>query len=202
MSPIAQFDQLDSPYHSTTAERLGFGAEPALLEYVDALRAFVGPKSEYYLRKWSPRLRDPKADVGINWAAFFLTGLWFGYRRMIKAALLVYAAMIALWLAQVGVFMFTLGMPRVPPLATLIVNLMVCTTCGAFANSWYLAKATRTIAAARAQGVVGDHLAEIVAPHGGTSVRSAIGLAFAPLGVLLALFLTWMFILAIYAHAP
>ncbi len=150
MAPIAQFDQLDSPYRGTAAERSGFNADPALLEYVEALRAFVGPKADYYLKKWAPRFQDPKADVGLNWAAFFLTGLWFGYRRMVKAALILYAVVIALWLAQVGVFMFTLGMPRVPPLATLIVNLMVCITCGAFANGWYLAKANRAIAAARA----------------------------------------------------
>ncbi len=50
--------------------------------------------------------------------------------------------------------------------------------------------------------MVGDHLAEAVAPRGGTSLKTAVGLAFAPLGVQLALLLTWMFVLAIYAHAP
>lgn len=42
-----------------------------------SLRLFVGAKKEdYYLRKWS------EGDRSWNWAAFFLSFFWLGYRKM------------------------------------------------------------------------------------------------------------------------
>ncbi|MBM7716127.1 uncharacterized protein YacL [Bacillus thermophilus] len=40
-----------------------------------ALEAFVGRNIEYYEEKW-------KNEYSWNWAAFFLTFLWLGYRKM------------------------------------------------------------------------------------------------------------------------
>ncbi|MBN3553962.1 DUF2628 domain-containing protein [Fictibacillus nanhaiensis] len=47
---------------------------------------FVGDKKkDYYFKKW-------QKDNSFNWAAFFLTLLWLGYRKMYKPIFLVLAA--------------------------------------------------------------------------------------------------------------
>jgi hypothetical protein len=202
MTPIAEFDQLDNPYQSTSHGLQEFVADAPLIEYVGVLRAFVGARADYYLRKWAPRLQDPSGETGMNWAAFFLTALWLAYRKMYKAALILYGVMILLWFVQVGIFMFGLGMPNVPPAVSLLVNVMVCVTCGACGNSWYLAHANRAIAAARKQGLDGNELLATTARRGGTNMAAALGIVFAPLVVLLFLGLALAFVLAIFAHAP
>ncbi|WP_416729836.1 DUF2628 domain-containing protein [Fictibacillus sp. JL2B1089] len=51
---------------------------------------FVGEKKkDYYLKKW-------QKDNSFNWAAFFLTLLWLGYRKMYTPILLVLAAFFAI----------------------------------------------------------------------------------------------------------
>jgi large-conductance mechanosensitive channel len=50
------------------------------------LKLFVGEKKgDYYLGKWS------KGDRSWNWAAFFLSYFWLGYRKMYKPILLIMA---------------------------------------------------------------------------------------------------------------
>src|SRR5262245_28088630 len=48
---------------------------------MERLRAFVGSKGNYYLNRWMTVLRGWD-DAGFNWAAFFWSGLWLGYRKM------------------------------------------------------------------------------------------------------------------------
>ena len=51
---------------------------------------FVGEKKkDYYLKKW-------QKDNSFNWAAFFLTLLWLGYRKMYTPIFLVLAAFFAI----------------------------------------------------------------------------------------------------------
>lgn len=53
------------------------------------LAAFVGEKKkDYYLRKW-------QKDNSWNWAAFFLTLIWLGYRKMYRPIFYVLIAFIA-----------------------------------------------------------------------------------------------------------
>jgi hypothetical protein len=200
MSPIAEFDQLDNPYQATMYGAEPFVSDGSLDDYTSALRAFVGAKSDYYLRKWAPRLQDPAGETGMNWAAFFLTALWLAYRKMYKATFLFYAAVVGLWLAQVGVFMFALGLPQVPPIVSLVVNLMICLVCGAFGNGWYLNHANRIIASIRRQGIEGESLRLALAQRGGTSLAAALGLMFAPLIVFLVLGLIVAVLLAAAAR--
>ncbi|MCM3569349.1 DUF2628 domain-containing protein [Neobacillus mesonae] len=64
-------------------------SEPAGDE--QALRWFVGEKKEnYYLKKWA------KGDRSWNWAAFFLSYFWLGYRKIYKPILWVMGAYILL----------------------------------------------------------------------------------------------------------
>jgi hypothetical protein len=51
----------------------------------EEIRAFVGPNSGYYLNAWQPALSDQGSVSGFNVAAFFLSGLWLGYRKMYKS---------------------------------------------------------------------------------------------------------------------
>ena len=103
MSPIAQYDEIDNPYRSTaTLEMAGEVTETEL-------RAFVGPKFDYYLRKWGPKLEDPSADCGMNWAAFFLSGFWFPYRKMYAATFILYGVSLALAIVQQVVFVAVIG---------------------------------------------------------------------------------------------
>ncbi|MBD7964948.1 DUF2628 domain-containing protein [Fictibacillus norfolkensis] len=51
---------------------------------------FVGEKKkDYYLKKW-------QKDNNFNWAAFFLTLLWLGYRKMYTPIFLVLDAFLAI----------------------------------------------------------------------------------------------------------
>jgi len=47
----------------------------------ERLRAAIGPRADYYLRKW--REMDAKGKAyDWNWAACFLNVFWFAYRKM------------------------------------------------------------------------------------------------------------------------
>jgi hypothetical protein len=172
MSPVAEFDQIENPYRSTAT--LETECEVTETE----LRAFVGPKFDYYLRKWAPKLEDPSADCGMNWAAFFLSGFWFPYRKMYAATFILYGVSLALAIVQQVVFVAVIGTATVPAGVGLIVNIAVALVCGLYGNTWYLAHAQRKIAAAHAQGFQGDHLMYHLARTGGTSLAASLGIAF------------------------
>ncbi|MEC0231261.1 DUF2628 domain-containing protein [Paenibacillus alba] len=46
-------------------------------------RQIIGKNDEFYLKKWSSS-NKPEQRSGWNWAAFFLTFFWMGYRKMHK----------------------------------------------------------------------------------------------------------------------
>ena len=171
MSQIAQYDQIENPYSSTAT------LEPAADASESELRAFVGPRSDFYLRKWAPRLADSSGDCGMNWAAFFLTSFWLAYRKMYAATFVYYAAIILLMIAEQFVFVVLIG-SAVPGAVGLIVNLLVCLVCGLYGNAWYLAHTRGKIAAARKQGLQDEPLLIHLMNRGGTSLLSAFGLNF------------------------
>jgi hypothetical protein len=159
------------------------------------LRAFVGPRSDYYLRKWAPRLEDPKGEVGMNWAAFFLTAFWMAYRKMYAATFIFYGVVMLLTIVQQVAFVGILGSEAVPAGVGLIVNIAVALVCGLCGNAWYLNHTRRKIAAAQAQGLQGENLNYHLARRGGTSLAASFGMVF--LGSLAITFL--FFILALFA---
>jgi hypothetical protein len=191
MSPIAQYDEIDNPYRSTaTLEMAGEVTETEL-------RAFVGPKFDYYLRKWGPKLEDPSADCGMNWAAFFLSGFWFPYRKMYAATFILYGVSLALAILQQVVFVAVIGAETVPPGVGLIMNVAVALVCGLYGNAWYLAHTQRKIAEAHAQGYQGDHLMYHLARKGGTSLAASLGLAFLASIIIFVLTLVMLVIAAL-----
>lgn len=50
------------------------------LTFTDKLKQFIGPKADYYFRKWDD-LDHPKI-LGWNWGAAIFTLIWLGYRKM------------------------------------------------------------------------------------------------------------------------
>lgn len=137
-------------------------------------KAFVGTNaSDYYLTAWRPALSGEGGARGFNLAAFFLGGLWMGYRKMYVEACLLYVLMMAVTILE-EVVMAGGSASRFPgTLFRLVLGIVV----GFNANRWYWARAQRVVAEVRARGLSDvDHLWAI-ANRGGTSLGASIGLA-------------------------
>lgn len=183
MSASADFNQPENPYRATAAASLppvpGESGNPEAA----LLRAFVGPRSDYFLKKWESRLAWHGGAVGMNWAAFFFGLFWFGYRKMYRAAVTLFGALVVLSVVEDILFELVLKMPEVPVGFSRIENLVIGYFCGAFANSWYLSHARRAIAESQAQGLQGEALLQDLSNRGGTSIFA--GLAILLLGIAL-----------------
>jgi hypothetical protein len=176
MSEVAQFDQTENPYRSSGYGTLEADHDGPLQGQPNELCFFVGRKADYYLKKWAPRLEDPQADVGMNWAAFLLTGLWLAYRKMYAAAFIFFGAAVLERFSEEVVFRGLMRLPSVPMGVNLIYSLAAAIICGLFGNAWYLAHARRKIADAHAQGLEGEQLLFALSQRGGTSFFAPIGL--------------------------
>jgi hypothetical protein len=201
MPSIADFDQLDNPYRSSRYSTVEAMPDAYDDPEVAELQAFVGPKAKYYLRKWAPRLESPDGEVGMNWAAFFLTAFWMGYRKMYRNVALYFVATFAIWVPVELLFVYVVRAKTTPGIVSLLLNLMVALVCGAFGNVWYLEHAKRKIAAVRAQGLEGQHRLYALAQRGGTSLLGSIGLVFGAGFALLIVGLVLGVIIAIVKHA-
>ncbi len=202
MPQVAEFDQRENPYRASAAEQAEYPGEGLSSELVNCLAAYVGPRSEYYLRKWAHKLEDPSAEAGMNWAAFFLTAFWFGYRKMYKATFMLFGASIGVGILQAVIFMGILRQPTVPPLVSLVVNLMFAIVCGVYANSWYLSQAKREIVAAHAKGLEGEHLYFALEQRGGTSILASLGLVFGVSFLLTALLIVGLIVAVVIMGVP
>jgi len=205
MPSLSDYESIDNPYsasaYSATAapafDARGYGSDEAL-----ELQAFVGNNASFYLRKWAPRLESPDGETGMNWAAFFLTYWWMGYRRMHLYAAIYMAACVAISIGLQVLFIVGFGSKTGAPLsATLVGNFMLCLVCGLCANGWYLSHARRKIADAQARGLEGQHLLFALQQSGGTSWPGFFAWFLGPavVGVCLGLMLA---VTMIAAHAP
>jgi hypothetical protein len=140
------------------------------------LRAFVGPNARYYLKSWQPALSGEGGPTGFKWAAFFLPGLWLGYRKMYAAVFILYGLLLAETALEPVVFVGVLKMPDVPHGLWATVGLVTGVLIGTFGNGWYLARARRVIGEVRSLGLSeADHL-KALAARGGTSPSASFGL--------------------------
>ena len=142
----------------------------------ERLRIAIGPRADYYLRRW--REMDEKAGkVSWNWAACFLNVFWFAYRKM-------WAPM-----AVLGLIYVVTG-PLLDPTNKTVFKFTVLTliglsfVTGAYGNALYRARIER-ITSERA-AVDGDEAKARLAARGGVSVPAVLG-ALVVLGVLSAL---------------
>ena len=117
------------------------------------LAAFVDENVQYYLNKWAPLLQSRTGSAGFNWAAFFLTGFWLPYRRMYKAALILYAAVIVEAALEEVVFVGVMNKTETPQALGTVVTLAVSLICGAYGNRWYLAHARAAVSKNSREGL-------------------------------------------------
>lgn len=145
----------DSPLDCPDDTSLAWGQVTAA-----ELRAYVGPRSSYYLRVWRYSLGSPGAWARFNWAAMLLCPLWLAYRRMYVEACVIWALVFGLTEAS-DVYFQAMRLNRHSPwhgLALLVSFVGLPLMCGVFANGHYLGRARRAIAATRAFELSGDRV--------------------------------------------
>jgi hypothetical protein len=135
------------------------------------MRAAVGPRADFYLRKWERSERG-----GFNWAAFFCSGVWLPFRKMYRATAILYAAVIIESVLEDLVFVGWLGMPETPRALERGVGWAVCCVCGGFGNMWYLSHVKHLVAATRATVPNEDQCLDTLRKRGGTTMLGALGL--------------------------
>jgi hypothetical protein len=160
------------------------------------LRLIVGPKADHYLNKWRSRLDTPGpvGALGFNWAGFLFSGFWLPYRKMYKAGLILYAAVLGVSVGEELIIRF---LPRdVAPgiaLAGRLVSLVVSIVVGSYGNGWYLNHARRVVAETRteatAEGLSAGAYAALLSRRGGVNALIAFGmfLAFIAASVVIGL---------------
>ena len=184
MSQIAEYENRESenPYRSPASASASQSSRPAASPDLEprllALQAFVGPRAEYYFRKWAPRLLNPSDEVGMNWVAFFFPCFWICYRKMYRVAFIFFGAVLLQAMFKEVLFLCILKLPNAPRGTDLIINVLIGIIIGLYGNAWYLTHAERKIAEAHAQGFRDEQLLRVLADRGGTSLLSSFGLCF------------------------
>lgn len=139
---------------------------------IDASRIaqFVGPKADYYDRKWR-ELEIKKSAVSWNWAAFFLGPLWLAYRRMyLLASLLI----VLMFCSNLALILLSADIDIVLGLILGIVQMILL---GMFGNALYRKHVTGEVALI--ESLHQDDMARAVAlaRKGGRSLPAAFGFA-------------------------
>src|SRR5699024_11165209 len=61
------------------------------------LKNYIGKNKDYYLKKWKLDSEGkPTKTLSMNWAGFFLTVFWAGYRKMYGLILIIFGDLLAL----------------------------------------------------------------------------------------------------------
>jgi hypothetical protein len=135
------------------------------------VRAFLGPRAEYYLQRWKQELwGEGGALGGINWAAFLLSGLWLPYRKMYRISILLWGIILV---ESIGEDIL-LGESAASKIFSRLVGLAAAIVCGVFGNRWYLSHARKVIAAVRSQGLPEEEHLRVLTRRGGTSLLASL----------------------------
>lgn len=188
LNPVVSSNPYASPI-AAPREAVAPG-EPTQSELI----AFFGPRASYYLQRWRGAAQG-KQSMGFNWAAFLFAGIWVGYRKMYRVAMIFYAVVILETILEELLFLVVLGYPETPNSIAFATSMAFALVCGLFGNSWYLAHARREIDRAKAEGLEGATLVRALAHRGRTSVWVALGLVGAYTAVLFGLLLFVEFLL-------
>jgi hypothetical protein len=138
----------------------------------ERLRAAIGPRADYYLRRW--REMDEKGGkVSWNWAACFLNVFWFAYRKM-------WGPMAAMGLIYVVTTPLMDPTNRTVFKVTVLGLIGLSFLTGGYGNALYRARIERIVAD---RPSLDGHAA---AARGGVSWAAALG-ALVVLGVLSAI---------------
>jgi hypothetical protein len=179
----------ENPYAAPQALTAPFEPNAGAPTYseVELLRAFVGRRAERFLRKWEPRL-EGSGPSRFNWPAFFLTGLWFSYRKMYRITMIFYAILLLEGILEEILFVVLLGMEEAPMAIHSGISLIAAVTGGKCGNGWYLNHARRVIAEVRGSGLEGEALLQELRRRGGTNVGAAIGMFLAIVVISIAVY--------------
>jgi hypothetical protein len=140
------------------------------------IHAFVGRSSDSYIRSWQPALSGMGPPRKFKAAAFWLSCLWVGYRKLYKVAAIIYGIILVETVLEIVIFEGVLGMQGAPGGLTGIVGILVALVCGTFGNSWYWTHTKQVIEEVRMMRLdEAEHLSEL-ARRGGTSIWTAVGL--------------------------
>jgi hypothetical protein len=175
MQPDDPDSNLVNPYASPGLAP-AFVADGSEEPQIVALRAYVGRNADYYMSKWSSALRGTPGSIGVNWAAFFLSGFWFPYRKMYKLSFILYAFVVVETIGEDLVFLRWAGQEMVPEWFNRVATLLFAAVCGKYGNRWYLSHATRQVSQLRGEGLEEEALWHALSRRGGTSLAAALGM--------------------------
>jgi hypothetical protein len=166
-----------NPYASPTAAGGSLDIDPQAPPQAEELRAFVGRNADYYLKKWGAALKGFEKSTGFNFAALVFGGVWLAYRKMYRAAFILYGIVLADALAQTVLFSVFLPGTDPPPIVERAVTLGIALVCGGYGNRWYLNHSLRQIADARAEGLQGEALMATLSKRGRTNLTASLGMS-------------------------
>ncbi len=155
------------------------------------LRAYVGPRASYYLRRWFSTRAGWRSLVDWNWPAFLFAGFWLAYRRMYATA----AALFGVFFVEEFIERLLVhgGNDRAAALLAWLANIvgtMLPFVCALWGNRWYHRRAARAIERAKAEGLRDRDLRRHLARRGGTSTLAPVAL----LVLLVLIAVAWTFL--------
>ncbi|WP_338781628.1 DUF2628 domain-containing protein [Metabacillus sp. FJAT-52054] len=154
------------------------GSHPLDPQEAELLRVFAGPNSEYYLSSW-------KKQYSMNWAAFFLTIFWMGYRKLFAPMVISAGSFILAGLAIAASGMAWLAIIAVP-----LCMLMI----GFFANRIYLSHAKETMDRVLSSQGSWEEKRQLLLSKGGTNWTGVLIAA----GIIIAYLLISILIFSIF----
>jgi hypothetical protein len=135
--------------------------EPARAHTEGDYTVFFGPNAEKFLGHWRKLVAKNKQQAaGWCWPAFFVSYVWYFYRKM-------YGFGFVLFLVPIAVVLL---LPKFSP-SLLVIHLFFAV----YAKSWYIGHAGLKILKAKTQGQNDEERADLIGKAGGVSL---------PLGIL------------------
>jgi hypothetical protein len=140
----------------------------------DEVRTFVGRKVEYYVQRWPSDPEDETGLMGFNWAAFFLSVMWLGYRKMYGIAAILVTLVVVESVVEEVYLVGRLGMPEPPESLNGLISGLIATVCGTFGNRWYFTHAKKVISDVRFEERGPEARKTALTKRGGTSWFGAL----------------------------
>ena len=138
----------------------------------EQLRAFIGPRADYYLTRWARIDAGGGRAPGINWPALLLGAFWLVYRRMYRFFWIFIGVLVLAAIAE-DLVLSLLKIQVAPRAVAVAITLAIAGTFGTFGTYWYQLHARRCI---RALARKGELMQDQLRRAGGTSVLAPVGL--------------------------
>jgi hypothetical protein len=120
--------------------------------------AFIGPRFEYYKKKWLNLEQSGFRKPGFNFASFFFSSGWFLYRRMYRLFWIATAAMVGVSVLAEFAAVALFGLETTSRAFDSLLQFAFSATCGTFGNYWYYRYTERKLAELRGAGSTSDQI--------------------------------------------